>query len=259
MKKNWQKLLEPIIKEAGDILLSYYQTPLVRHEKKEHGKEYGFVTKADLASEKFLIEQLSGLLTKASFLAEESGKSGSGDHCWVIDPLDGTTNFAHKLPYFCISVALTYKEQPIVGAIYQPTTKEFFYAEQGKGAFLNGQKIYVSSPTRFDQAMVAISLPYDREKRKELVHSAERIAKEAYAIRHYGAIALDLAYVACGRMDGVFFTNLAWWDVAAGMCLIEQAGGIVTDFKGKPVRPDYTTCIAGGKMVHSHVMSLLKG
>ncbi len=255
MNKDWQRALEPIVKKAGDILLSYYRTPLARIEKKKHG----FATTADLASEKYLIKSLSKLFPEASFFAEESGKSGgSKDYCWVIDPLDGTTNFSYGLPYFCISVALTHHDQPIIGALYQPITDEFFFVESGKGALLNGEPIQVSQPTQFDQSLVAMGLPYGRIKRKELVHAAESVAKSAYAIRHFGAIALDLAYVACGRIDGVFFTYLAWWDIAAGMLLVEEAGGIVTDFQGKPIRPDYQTCVGGSKMIHDRIMELVQ-
>jgi len=203
--KDWRIVLQPLLKEAGDILLSYYHKPLSRKEKEHHG----FVTEADLASEQFLIERLSQLAPGFSFVAEESGKTDSSEYCWVIDPLDGTTNFSYQIPYYCISVALTHHDIPIVGAIYQPVTQEFFYAQKDGGAFLNGKAIQVSLPTRFDQTLVGMGLPYGRIKRKELVCAAESIAKNAYATRHFGAIALDLAHVACGRMDGVFLTYLA--------------------------------------------------
>jgi len=251
---DWRAVLEPIIRQAGVILLSYYGKELTRQEKKNHG----FVTEADRASENCLIDQLAKILPEASFFAEESGRSGDNDYCWVIDPLDGTTNFVHELPYFCISVALTYKGKPQVGILYQPLTNELFFAEQGKGAFLNGEKIKISLPKHFNNSLVAMGLPYQSLKKKQLLHIAEQIAQQAYCVRHFGAIALDLAYVACGRMDGVFFSYLAWWDVAVGMLLIEQAGGVVTDFSGQSVSEDYTSCIAGSKMVHCHMLAILK-
>ena len=251
---NWRAVLEPIVRQAGVILLSYYGKVLTRQEKKNHG----FVTEADYASENYLIDQLAKVLPEASFFAEESGRSGGNDYCWVIDPLDGTTNFAYKLPYFCISVALTYKGKAEVGIVYQPLTNELFFAEQGKGAFFNGERIRVSLPKCFNNSLVAMGLPCQFLKRKQLL-KAEQIAQQAYGVRHFGSIALDLAYVACGRMDGVFFAYLAWWDVAAGMLLIEQAGGIVTDFSGQPVLEDCVSCIAGSKMVHYHMLAILKG
>ena len=250
---DWQAVLEPIIRQAGVVLLFYYGKVLTRQEKKNHG----FVTEADCASEDYLIEQLAKILPEASFFAEETGRSGDNDYCWVIDPLDGTTNFAHKLPYFCISVALTYKGKPQVGILYQPLTNELFFTEQGKGAFLNGEKIKISLPKCFNNSLVAMGLPYQSLKRKQLLQ-AEQIAQKVYGVRHFGAIALDLAYVACGRMDGVFLTYLAWWDVAVGMLLIEQAGGVITDFSGKRVLENCVSCIAGSKMVHSCMLALLK-
>ena len=143
--------VEPIVKQAGDILRSYFTQ--ARSLKRQVKNGAGFVTEADLASEKFLIEKLSQVLPQADFCAEESGVSGNGDYCWVIDPLDGTTNFAHGVPHFCISVALAYKNQSICGAIYQPLLDEFFWAEQGKGAWLNGKKIEVTQLINLAQKM----------------------------------------------------------------------------------------------------------
>lgn len=252
MEQNWSAVLEPIVKEAGAVLLSYYDQSLTRREKEQGG----FVTQADIKSEQFLIEQLAKVLPEASFWAEEGGKKGDGAYCWVIDPLDGTTNFAQGIPYFCISVALTYNNVPFVGAIYQPLLDQFFYAQAGKGAFLNGVPIHVSKPESLAKAVVGVGLSYRHIKRKELIHATERVANRVYAIRHFGAIALDLAHVAAGKMDGVFFTHLAWWDVAAGMVLVTEAGGKITDFSGKPLTFEYTTCVAGGSLVYNGVMEL---
>ena len=256
MKQNWPELLEPVLKKAGVILMSYYNKPLHHKEKANEG----FVTEADIASERFLIEQLSHIFPEAGIWSEEAGKTrknNTSEYYWVIDPLDGTTNFAHGLPYFCVSVALTYKQTPIIGAIYQPLTDEFFYAEREKGAFLNRVPIQVSSPEQFSKAIIAIGLPYRHDQQNSLITHAHAIITDAYAVRHFGAIALDLAYVACGKLDGVFLTHLKWWDVAAGVALIEIAGGIITDFTQKPLTPDFKNAIAGGKMVHSHVLNLL--
>lgn len=255
MEQNWQQSLEPIIRKAGDILLSYYNKPLIHHEKTGQG----FVTDADMHSERFLIQELSLLFPQAGIWAEESGKtdSSNNEYYWVIDPLDGTTNFAQGLPYFCISVALTRNNIPIIGAIYQPISNEFFYAQQNYGAFLNNMPIQVSSPEQFNQAIIALGLPYRHDQQESLINTAQTIIRNAYAMRHYGAIALDLAYVACGKLDGVFLAHLKWWDIAAGIVLIEQAGGMATDFNQKPLGPDFKTGVAGGKMVHNYVVNLL--
>ncbi len=253
---NFKQELEPILRQAGDILLSYYGRELQIKEKPQNG----FVTQADLASEQYLLEALHALLPEASFFAEESGASGSvNDYCWVIDPLDGTTNFAYGLPYWCISVALTYKNSPIVGAIYVPLQDDYFFAEVGKGAFCNGIAIKSSSPTEFAHALIAIGIPYGGDQRQKILHLGERIVVEAYGVRHLGAIALDLANIACGRLDGVVLTGMGWWDVAAGMVLIEEAGGQITDFEGKKLGPDYKTGMAGGKLVYTKLAQMLPG
>lgn len=252
--RDWGKELEPILREAGDILLSFYGRDLQIKEKPHNG----FVTSADLASEKYLIQALGQLLPEASFFAEESGASGNSDYCWVIDPLDGTTNFAHGIPYWCISVALTHKNVPIFGAIYVPLQDDYFFAAKGKGAWCNGVAIHVSEPEKLSQALIAIGIPYSNEQRPPIVHLGERIAFEAYGIRHLGAIALDLANISCGRLDGVVLTGLAWWDVAAGIVLLEQAGGKIADFEGNPLTPGYKTGVAGGNLVFNSLKTIIK-
>ena len=257
LENDLVSLIEPIIKQAGDIVLSYYNKPLERHEKEGHG----FVTQADLASEQFLIKKLGELIPEASFFAEESGISNSGTsaYCWVIDPLDGTTNFAHRVPYFCISVALTYKNSPILGVVYQPMLKEFFYAIKGQGAYLNGQKIVVSR-SMIAKSMVAIGLPYAKDAEyAQLLQDAWVISNRVYSIRHFGAVALDLAYLAAGRLDGVIFEELGWWDIAAGMVLVTEAGGLITDFSGLVPTPQYRSCMAvNGVPLQQELKNIIK-
>ncbi len=244
--------LKPILQQAGNILKTCYGKPLERTEKEDQG----FVTEADRASELFLIGALQTLFP-AAIVAEESGKYGAGDYSWVIDPLDGTTNFFRHLSYFCISVALVYEQKPIIGAIYQPITDEFFYASVSGGAFLNGNHISVSAPVSFDKSLIAVGFSYDAELRVKMFRVAQQVAQNAFGIRHFGSIALNMANLAAGRLDGIIFSNLCWWDVAAGIILIQEAGGIVTDFGGKLLDPDYTTGIAGGKMVYNELKRLI--
>lgn len=250
-------LVTPIIKSAGTILLSHFNTSL---ERKEKAGDHGFVTKADLESEGYLIKHLQPLIPEAAFFAEESGKRGNTaqGYCWVIDPLDGTTNFAHGLPYFCISVALTQNNVPVFGMIYQPITDELFYATQGNGAYLNGKPLAVSQSS-FDKSVIALGLPYAKDDTFDyLLQRTLAIGRQVYAIRHLGAVALDAAYVAAGVLDGMFFEELGWWDVAAGMLIIEEAGGLVTDFQGKPIDPAYKSFIAGGPDIHKRLQEKLK-
>ncbi len=253
--KQLREQVEPIIRKAGGILLSYFNKP-IDCAFKEGGS---FVTEADIKSEEFLKKELAKVFPEAAFFAEESGKSGSGDYCWVIDPLDGTTNFCHYQPYFCISVALTYKDEPVFAVIYAPVLKEFFYAEKGKGAFLNGKPIKVSQPENFNMALVGVGLPYAvSDCFLALFEKMKEVEQTAYSFRHLGAAALDAAFTACGRFDGFFLGELGWWDVAAGMLLIQEAGGQVTDFQGAPVGPNYKTLVGGGKLVHGRLSEILK-
>lgn len=253
--RNWQKELEPIMRGAGELLLSFYGKKL----KKTIKPKNGFATEADIASEQFLIAELKKLLPEASFYAEESGKSGSdSDYCWVIDPLDGTTDFAHQIPYWCISVALTHNTTPIMGAIYAPMQDEYFYAQQGKGAWCNGKPIQVSEPEKFSDALIGIGVPYATDERLPVVKLAQKVVRQAFGVRYFGSIALDLANLASGRLDGVVLMHLAWWDVAAGIVILEEAGGKITDFEGNSLDPDYKTAFAGGKLVYTNLMNLVK-
>lgn len=247
--------VEPIMKEVGSFIISRFNGSLIIREKKEKS----LVTDVDLLAEQLLIEQLRSLIPDASFIAEESGNSGSdSEYAWVIDPIDGTTNFIHGLPYFCISVALTHHDVPIWGAVYAPLTREFMYAYTNGGAFLNGRRVSVSSPT-LGQSMIVIGLPYAKEQPfVDLLDRFKRVAPKTYALRHFGAAALDTAYVACGKLDGIFLANLAWWDIAAGIILIQEAGGIVTDFTGKPITKRYDSFIAAGKPLYDQLRQLIQ-
>lgn len=235
---SFSEELRKIQERAGEILLAYFKGSYAFHEKREGG----LVTDADLASEKFLIDELSKLLPQAAFHSEESGKSGTGDYCWVIDPLDGTTNFAHGIPFFCISVALTFKDDPIIASIYDPLREEFFYAEKGERATLNGKPIKVASPDLKNQRLL-IGLPIIHNE--PCLKLLTDLGVKNYSARYFGAAALECAYVACGRLDAILFNQLAWWDIAAGMLLIQEAGGIVTDFEGNQVREVWVSFVGG--------------
>ncbi|MCA9769805.1 inositol monophosphatase [Candidatus Dependentiae bacterium] len=250
--------VKPVMNEAGSLLLFYFNTTLNVREKKKHG----LVTQADIEAELFLIEELGKIIPHASFFAEESGRSGlsTSEYCWVIDPLDGTTNFIHRLPYFCISVALTHNDVPIWGGIYVPITQEFFYAYQDGPAYCNGRQIVISDQHVLEKSVIVVGLPYVKDEYfTNMLDNIRRIAPKTYAFRHLGAAALDTAYVASGRLDGMFFTNLSWWDIAAGLLIIKQAGGIVTDFQGNFIDKDYQSFVAAGPETHKQLLVLLQG
>lgn len=237
------KQIDPIVKEGGELLLSYYQKTITKNVK--HDGSYA--TQADIENERFLIERLKPLIPGAGFCAEESGIVEGNDYCWVIDPLDGTTNFAQGLPYFCTSLALTYKDESVIGIVYQPLLQEFFYAIKGGGAFVNGQALSVSDRAELNQTVVVCELPYvDRPDYFQLINSVETLV---YTRRTFGAAALDLAYCAAGRIDAVLFRDLSWWDVAAGMLLITEAGGEVSGFKGEKIGPNFETFLGGNKLI----------
>jgi myo-inositol-1(or 4)-monophosphatase len=250
-------IISPIIRQAGAIVLSYFNRPLVCSDK---GEDKGFVTQADLASEQYLIEQLAPIIPGAAFIAEESGEQcgAASDYCWVIDPLDGTTNFAHGIPYFCISIALTYKQEPVFGMIFQPITHELFYATKGQGAMGSEGKVQVTAQP-ISQAIIALGLPYAKDDQyASLLAASAAVARECYAIRHFGAVALDAAYVACGKLGGMFFERLEWWDIAAGVVLIQEAGGTITNFEGKKLNRAYESCVAGAPKIHQRLQELVK-
>lgn len=255
--KKIKSQVESVIVQAGQILLENFGKKLSWRDK----EGMGFVTEVDLKSEKFLKERLAAILPGSSFWAEESGiEDNNSPFCWVIDPLDGTTNFAHAIPYFCISVALTYKNEPILGFIYNPITKEMFFAQKGVGAFCNNMPMQISGVQSLKKAFLAVCIPYEKssEYYKRFKETIVTIMKDAFAFRHCGAAALDLAYAAAGRFDVVFFEDLFWWDFAAGSLLIREAGGVVTDFDNKPIVADSQSILGANKLMHEKLLGILK-
>lgn len=247
--------IEPILKHAGQIVLSEFRKPIPWHEK----KNAGIVTAADLASESFLKKELEKIIPGAAIIAEESGLQKGSEYCWVIDPLDGTTNFAQGFPYFCISIGLTYKDEPVWAGIYQPILEEFFWAIKGKGAFCNKAPISVNRTESLSKSIIAVGVPYPKDGYyKQIIRALELITPKIDAFRHMGAVALDQAYVASGRFDGVFFSELGWWDIAAGLLLIQEAGGVVTTFEGGPINRHYKTYIGAGPQIHQELMRLIE-
>lgn len=236
--------VQDVVRQAGAIILSYYRKNLTHHTKQDGS----FATEADLASEKFLIERLGVLIPGASFFAEESGVTQGNDYCWVIDPLDGTTNFARCLPYFCVSVALTHKGQRLLGVVFNPLLDELFYAAQGYGAFLNGNRLQVHQEKKLARACIGFSLPYEK-KHTSLCNLVCQIEPRVYTCRVMGAAALDIAYCAAGRFDATIFDGLFWWDVAAASLLVEEASGVVSELNGVPLSPTSRSFIGGSELI----------
>lgn len=241
--------IEPIIFKAGDILLSYFNQG-VEISFKADGQ---YVTNADLECEKFLKEELGKFLPGSSFCCEESGISGYSDYSWVIDPIDGTTNFAHGISYFCISVALTYKNDPLIGIIFDPIKRELFYAQKNKGAFLNGKQIYASQKDNFEECILVTNFPYTQVSRWDILN---KIRNSSKSLRVMGSAALDIANVASGRFDGCFFYDLKWWDIAAGILIVQEANGKVSQHNGQGINPSCDTFLAGGPAIHKFFSKL---
>jgi len=245
--------ISEIARQAGEVVLTHFGNSLTLKEK----PDAGFVTQADTEAESFIIEQLAQIDPLIPVWAEESGKSAdNSDWYWVIDPLDGTTNFAHNIPYFCVSIALTHKDEPQLGVIYNPLRKELFVASKGNGATVNGKDIHVSRKL-FKDAFIAVSIPYLENPFLSATLEDICLVGELVDVRSMGSAALDLAEVAAGRFDGAFFHRLEWWDIAAGVVILQEAGAEVTDFSGKPITPQYQSLIAGSQSIYEKLLPLL--
>jgi len=191
------------------------------------------VSYVDIEAEKQIIQGLSAILPQAGFIGEEAThNSEQKEYTWVIDPLDGTTNFVHNLPVFCISIGLLHQNKPILGVIYEPNRKELFYASENSGAFLNNRNIRVTQTETLQRTLLATGFPYyDFDKVRAFLNVLDYLMKNTRGLRRMGSAAVDLAYTACGRFDGFFEYGLSPWDVAAGACIVKEAGGIVCDFR----------------------------
>ncbi len=193
-----------------------------------------FVSYVDKASEKLIVEGLSVLLPEAGFIAEEGTSSKKGNlYNWIIDPLDGTTNFIHGVPCFSVSIALMRNTELVLGVVYEINLDECFYAWEGSKAYLNGVEINVSKAPALADSLIATGFPYyNYDRQDEYMELFKYFMKHTHGLRRLGSAATDLAYLACGRFDGFYEYSLQPWDVAAGAFIVQQAGGRVTDFKG---------------------------
>ncbi len=226
-----------IAREAGALLLSYLKRG-VKTEYKGSG-EVDLVTEADRAAEKLIVERLGAAFPDHDIVGEEGTRTrGAGKYRWYVDPLDGTTNFAHGYPVFCVSLGLEHIPGPnqpgelIAGVIYDPTREELFTAERGQGARLNGRPMHVSRVPRLAESLVATGFPSKKRHENPNIYFYQEITLHSHGVRRAGSAALDLAYVACGRYDGYWEFNLNPWDTSAGVLLVEEAGGCVTEFNG---------------------------
>lgn len=246
-------------REAGKILLEKFGRKISINDKSDKN----IVTEADLASEKYIVEQIKNTFPRHAILAEESGQTlvegAASEYQWIIDPLDGTTNFAHGYPCFCVSIGLEKIGAGIViGAIYDPTRDEMFAAERGQGATLNGRQIRVSEVDDLNRALLVTGFPYDVRKRERFVELFGKFVLNAQAVRRDGSAAIDLAYIACGRFDGFWEEGLNAWDTAAGSLLVEEAGGRMTHYDGTSFNPHKPLMVASNGTVHESMLKILQ-
>ena len=219
------------VREAGRVILMYLDQ-LDRLDISSKGRN-DFVSQADIEAERAILEVLTRAYPDHGILAEESGSKAGGEHTWVIDPLDGTTNFLHGFPVFGISVAVTRGDTIEHGVVYDPLRDEMFTASRGEGAQLNGERISVSTMRKLAPALLGTGFPFrEMEVIEPWMRTFQALLPKTAGIRRSGAAAIDLAYVSAGRLDGFWEFGLKPWDVAAGALLIREAGGLVSDFDG---------------------------
>ncbi len=241
--------------EAGRIIKGFYGN---LEEIRKKG-ERDLVTEADLMSEKAVVAAITKNFPDDAIIAEEGGEQGKrSERKWIIDPLDGTTNFAHSFPFFAVSIGFMVKEEVVAGVVYNPVMDEFFEAEKGKGAFLNKKPINVSATANIRDALVATGFPYDIDKKSdEIISRLKRIIVEVQGLRRAGAASIDLCYVANGSLDGFWEQDLKPWDTAAGSIILTEAGGKVSDFRGNSFNPWLNSIIATNGLIHKEMVGLL--
>ena len=254
-----------IANEAGALLREYYR----RGVTAEYKGDVDLVTEADRASEKLIVERLREVFPEHGVYGEEGTRSRiESEYRWYIDPLDGTTNFAHGFPVFCVSMGLEKRAaslapdedgEIVAGVIYDPLRDELFAAEKGKGAYLNGTRIHVSKTAELAEALIATGFPSRKRHDNPNIHFYHEFTLRSHGVRRAGAAALDLAYTACGRIDGYWEFNLNPWDTSAGALLVTEAGGTMTGFDGTPFKLDSREILATNGLLREELLGLFVG
>jgi myo-inositol-1(or 4)-monophosphatase len=249
--------MSAIAREAGALLMPYFR----QHVKIEYKGDADLVTAADRASETLIRERIQQQFPGHDVLGEEQGLTDqASDYRWYVDPLDGTTNFAHGYPVFCVSIALERRlpQEPgnrIAAVIYDPTRDELFSAGQGSGAHLNGAPIHVSNTANLKECLVATGFPSHKRHKNPNIFFYHQITLHTHGVRRAGSAALDLCNVACGRFDGFWEFNLNPWDTAAGVLIVQEAGGRVSRFDGSPFELNSRETLASNGLLHEPLMS----
>jgi myo-inositol-1(or 4)-monophosphatase len=241
-----------IARAAGTLLMEFFH----RRVKIEYKGDADLVTEADRSSEKLILQRVRAYWPDHEVIGEEGARIETGsDYRWYVDPLDGTTNFAHGFPVFCVSLGLTFRGKRNAAVLYDPTRDELFAAELGKGAYLNGQKIEVSKTTKLAQSLVATGFPSHKRHKSPNIYFYHQLTLRTHGVRRAGSAALDLACVACGRFDGFWEFNLNAWDTTAGILIVEEAGGKVTGFQGQPLEVTDRDVMASNGLIHADLVN----
>jgi myo-inositol-1(or 4)-monophosphatase len=252
--------MSAIAREAGALLMHYFH----QHLKIEYKGDADLVTAADRAAEALIRERILALWPGHDVLGEEQGLNDQGsDYRWYVDPLDGTTNFAHGYPVFCVSMGLEHREagqtaRRIAAVIYDPTRDELFTAEQGRGAQVNGEAIHVSKTATLMESLLATGFPSHKRHKNPNIYFYHQITLRTHGVRRAGSAALDLCNVASGRFDGFWEFNLNPWDTAAGVLIVEEAGGTVTRFDGSPFELNSRETVASNGLLHAALLEEFK-
>ena len=244
-----------IARDAGEILRGRFGQP---HDVRFKGT-IDLITEADQASEDLIADRLRSLCPEHDLLCEEGsvGAASGSAYRWVVDPLDGTTNFAHGLPTFAVSIALEDAGVPVVGVVYDPMRDELFVARKGAGATLNGAPMQVSAVDRLLASILVTGFSYDFERRARQAEVWRDFLTRVQAIRQTGSAALNLCYIAAGRLDGYWEQGISAWDVAAGAVIVTEAGGMVTDMRGGPFRSDDREILASNASLHADMLGVI--
>ncbi len=243
--------MSEIAREAGALLMPYFEQRI----KFEYKGDVDLVTKADRESEALILDRIRARWPGHDVIGEEGGRIESGsDYRWYVDPLDGTTNFAHGFPVFCVSLAIEYKGKRVAAVVYDPTRNELFAAESGRGAYLNGERIHVSKVKDLAESLVATGFPSHKRHKNPNIYFYHQITLRTHGVRRAGSAALDLCCVAAGRFDGFWEFNLNPWDTAGGVLMVEEAGGRVTRFDGGRFEINSRETLATNGLIHEELL-----
>ncbi len=242
--------MQELAREAGELLMSFFGKVAI-----EYKGDVDLVTEADRRSEQLIVGRIRKQWPDHDLIGEEGSRRETGsDFRWYVDPLDGTTNFAHGFPVFCVSMGLEYRGERIAGVVYDPSRNEMFAAEKGGGSRLNGVPSHVSKTTRLAESLVATGFPSHKRHKNPNIHFYHQITLRSHGVRRAGSAALDLCYVACGRFDAFWEFNLNPWDTAAGVLLVQEAGGKVTNFSDAPFNIDSREVLATNTILHREML-----